>query len=297
MSQRIEESGLKVAKPIHDLVNQSILPGTGVTAAMFWAGFAAILAEFGPKNKALLDKRDQLQSQIDSWHRANSSGFDFADYKGFLQEIGYLVPEGGEFAVSPENVDTEIAKQAGPQLVVPIMNARFALNAVNARWGSLYDALYGNDVISEQEGAEKAGAYNAVRGQKVIDYGRDFLDGAAPLSHGSHHQATRYSVTAGQLIIALEDGTSASLQAPDQLSGYLGDTDNPSSILIKNNNLHLELQVDYNHIIGQSDKAGVKDIVLESALTTIMDCEDSVAAVDADDKALAYGNWLGLIKG
>ena len=153
MSQRIEESGLQVAKPIHDLVNQSILPGTGVTAAMFWAGFAAILAEFGPKNKALLDKRDQLQSQIDSWHRANSKGFDFADYKGFLQEIGYLVPEGGEFAVSPENVDTEIAKQAGPQLVVPIMNARFALNAVNARWGSLYDALYGNDVISEQEGA------------------------------------------------------------------------------------------------------------------------------------------------
>ena len=297
MSQRIEESGLQVAKPIHDLVNQSILPGTGVTAAMFWAGFAAILAEFGPKNKALLDKRDQLQSQIDSWHRANSKGFDFADYKGFLQEIGYLVHEGGEFAVSPENVDTEIAKQAGPQLVVPIMNARFALNAVNARWGSLYDALYGNDVISEQEGAEKAGAYNAVRGQKVIDYGRDFLDGAAPLSHGSHHQATRYSVTAGQLIIALEDGTSASLQAPDQLSGYLGDTDNPFSILIKNNNLHFELQVDCNHIIGKSDKAGVKDIVLESALTTIMDCEDSVAAVDADDKALAYGNWLGLIKG
>ena len=297
MSQRIEESGLQVAKPIHDLVNQSILPGTGVTAAVFWDGFAAILAEFGPKNKALLDKRDQLQSQIDSWHRANTSGFEFADYKGFLQEIGYLVAEGGEFSVSPENVDTEIAKQAGPQLVVPIMNARFALNAVNARWGSLYDALYGNDVISEQEGAEKAGAYNAVRGQKVIDYGRDFLDGAAPLSNGSHHQATRYSVMAGQLMIALEDGTSASLQAPDQLSGYLGDAGDPSSILIKNNNLHLELQVDCNHIIGQSDKAGVKDIVLESALTTIMDCEDSVAAVDADDKALAYGNWLGLIKG
>ena len=297
MSQRIEESGLQVAKPIHDLVNQSILPGTGVTAAVFWDGFAAILAEFGPKNKALLDKRDQLQSQIDSWHRANTSGFEFADYKGFLQEIGYLVAEGGEFSVSPENVDTEIAKQAGPQLVVPIMNARFALNAVNARWGSLYDALYGNDVISEQEGAEKAGAYNAVRGQKVIDYGRDFLDGAAPLSNGSHHQATRYSVMAGQLMIALEDGTSASLQVPDQLSGYLGAAGSPSSILIKNNNLHLELQVDCNHIIGQSDKAGVKDIVLESALTTIMDCEDSVAAVDADDKALAYGNWLGLIKG
>ncbi len=177
------------------------------------------------------------------------------------------------------------------------MNARFALNAVNARWGSLYDALYGNDVISEQEGAEKAGAYNPVRGQKVIDYGRDFLDGAAPLSNGSHHQAIRYSVTAGQLMITLEDGTSASLQAPDQLSGFLGNAGNPSSILIKNNNLHLELQVDYNHIIGQSDKAGVKDIVLESALTTIMDCEDSVAAVDAQDKALAYGNWLGLIKG
>ena len=297
MSQRIEESGLQVAKPIHNLVNQAILPGTGVSEAAFWSGFAAILAEFGPRNKALLDKRDQLQAQIDQWHSANNDGFEFAQYKAFLQEIGYLVPEGGEFAVSPDNVDTEIAVQAGPQLVVPIMNARFALNAVNARWGSLYDALYGNDVISEEEGAEKAGTYNPVRGQKVIDYGRDFLDGAAPLSSGSHHQATRYTVVEGQLKVQLEGGNNTTLQAPKQLSGYLGDADNPSSILIKNNNLHLELQVDYSHQIGASDKAGLKDIVLESALTTIMDCEDSVAAVDADDKALAYGNWLGLIKG
>ena len=297
MSQRIEESGLQVAKPIHDLVNQAILPGTGVSESAFWAGFAAILAEFGPRNRALLDKRDQLQAQIDQWHSENSDGFEFAQYKAFLQEIGYLVPEGGDFAVSPDNVDTEIAVQAGPQLVVPIMNARFALNAVNARWGSLYDALYGNDVISEEEGAEKAGAYNPARGQKVIDYGRDFLDDAAPLSSGSHHQATRYTVVERQLKVQLESGSNTTLQVPEQLSGYLGDTDNPSSILIKNNNLYLELQVDCDHQIGASDKAGVKDIVLESALTTIMDCEDSVAAVDAEDKALAYGNWLGLIKG
>ena len=297
MSQRIEESGLQVAKPIHDLVNQEILPGTGIDKTVFWTGFAAILVEFGPRNKALLDKREQLQAQIDQWHAANSDGFEFTQYKAFLQEIGYLVPEGGDFAVSPENVDTEIAVQAGPQLVVPIMNARFALNAVNARWGSLYDALYGNDVISEEEGAEKAGAYNPVRGQRVIDYGRDFLDGAAPLSSGSHHQATRYAVVEGQLKVQLEGGNNTTLQVPEQLSGYLGDAENPSSILIKNNNLHLELQVDKSHQIGVSDKAGVKDIVLESALTTIMDCEDSVAAVDADDKALAYGNWLGLIKG
>ncbi|MBT4212101.1 MAG: malate synthase G [Porticoccaceae bacterium] len=297
MSQRIEESGLQVAKPIHDLVNQAILPGTGVSESAFWVGFAAILAEFGPRNRALLDKRDQLQAQIDQWHSENSDGFEFAQYKAFLQEIGYLVPEGGDFAVSPDNVDTEIAVQAGPQLVVPIMNARFALNAVNARWGSLYDALYGNDVISEEEGAEKAGAYNPARGQKVIDYGRDFLDDAAPLSSGSHHQATRYTVVERQLKVQLESGSNTTLQVPEQLSGYLGDTDNPSSILIKNNNLYLELQVDCDHQIGASDKAGVMDIVLESALTTIMDCEDSVAAVDAEDKALAYGNWLGLIKG
>jgi len=297
MSQRIEESGLQVAKPIHDLVNQAILPGTGISETAFWSGFASILAEFGPRNKALLRKRDQLQTQIDQWHSANSDRFEFARYKAFLQEIGYLVPEGGDFAVSPENVDTEIAVQAGPQLVVPIMNARFALNAVNARWGSLYDALYGNDVISEQEGAEKAGAYNPVRGQKVIDYGRDFLDGAVPLSSGSHHQATRYTVVEGQLRVQLEGASNATLQAPEQLSGYLGDREKPTSILLKNNNLHIELQVDNSHQIGASDKAGIKDIVLESALTTIMDCEDSVAAVDADDKALAYGNWLGLIRG
>jgi malate synthase len=297
MSQRIEESGLQVAKPIHDLVNQAILPGTRISETAFWSGFAAILAEFGPKNKALLHKRDQLQAQIDQWHSSNSGEFEFAQYKAFLQEIGYLVPEGGGFAVSPENVDTEIAVQAGPQLVVPIMNARFALNAVNARWGSLYDALYGNDVISEEEGAEKAGAYNPVRGQKVIDYGRHFLDGAVPLSSGSHHQATRYTVVEGQLKVQLEGGSSTTLQAPEQLSGYLGDRNKPTSILLKNNNLHIEIQVDNSHQIGASDKAGVKDIVLESALTTIMDCEDSVAAVDADDKALAYSNWLGLIRG
>ena len=218
-------------------------------------------------------------------------------YKAFLQEIGYLVPQGPDFSISPENVDTEICQQAGPQLVVPIMNARFALNAVNARWGSLYDALYGNDVISEDEGAEKAGAYNPVRGQKVIHYGREFLDGAVPLAAGSHDDALSYTVVNHQLVIGINGGSTVSLAAPEQFVGYLGSPEAPTSVLLKNNNLHVEIQVDAGHQIGATDKAGVKDIVLEAALTTIMDCEDSVAAVDAEDKALAYSNWLGLIKG
>ena len=241
--------------------------------------------------------RDDLQAQIDIWHRENTGSFEFSDYKAFLQDIGYLVPPGDDFAVTPENVDTEITLQAGPQLVVPIMNARFALNAANARWGSLYDALYGNDVISEEGGADKSGAYNPVRGQKVIDYGRDFLDVAAPLTSGSHHQSIAYRLVDQQLQVKLSDGSSVALAEKNQLMGYLGDTENPTSILLKNNNLHLEIQVDSSHNVGSTDKASVKDIVLESALTTIMDCEDSVAAVDAEDKALAYANWLGLIKG
>ena len=207
------------------------------------------------------------------------------------------MPEGDNFSVTPRNVDSEIAKQAGPQLVVPIMNARFALNAVNARWGSLYDALYGNDVISEEGGAEKGGAYNAVRGQKVIDYGRDLLDTSVPLVNGSHHGATAYQVLNQRLIVTLDNGSQAHLVNPEQFVGYLGTTDNPASILLQNNRLHLEIQVDSTHQVGATDKAGVKDIVLEAALTTIMDCEDSVAAVDAEDKALAYSNWLGLNKG
>ena len=297
MSQSVQELGLKVAKPIHDLVNQSILPGTGIKPDHFWSGFAAIVERFAPINAHLLSVRDDLQSQIDNWHIAHSESFEFSEYKAFLQDIGYLAVQGDAFGINPKNVDTEITHQAGPQLVVPIMNARFALNAVNARWGSLYDALYGNDVIPEQGGAEKAGGYNPVRGQRVIDYGRDFLDGAAPLEEGSHHGATSYRVINGQLEVLLESNASSRLRSQKQFVGYLGEPNSPTSILLKNNGLHFEIQVDYNHNVGSSDKAGVKDIVLEAALTTIMDCEDSVAAVDAEDKALAYSNWLGLIKG
>lgn len=297
MSQSVQEFGLKVAKPIHDLVNQSILPGTVIKPEHFWSGFAAIVERFAPINAHLLSVRDDLQAQIDNWHIAHSESFEFSEYKAFLQDIGYLAVQGDAFGIKPKNVDAEITHQAGPQLVVPIMNARFALNAVNARWGSLYDALYGNDVIPEQGGAEKAGGYNPVRGQRVIDYGRDFLDGAAPLEEGSHHGATSYRVINGQLEVLLESNASSRLRSQKQFVGYLGEPNNPTSILLINNGLHFEIQVDYSHNVGSSDKAGVKDIVLEAALTTIMDCEDSVAAVDAEDKALAYSNWLGLIKG
>ena len=297
MSQSVQEFGLKVAKPIHDLVNQSILPGTGIKPDHFWSGFAAIVERFAPINAHLLSVRDDLQAQIDNWHIAHCESFEFSEYKAFLQDIGYLAVQGDAFGIKPKNVDAEITHQAGPQLVVPIMNARFALNAVNARWGSLYDALYGNDVIPEQGGAEKAGGYNPVRGQRVIDYGRDFLDGAAPLEEGSHHGATSYRVINGQLEVLLESNASSRLRSQKQFVGYLGEPNNPTSILLINNGLHFEIQVDYSHNVGSSDKAGVKDIVLEAALTTIMDCEDSVAAVDAEDKALAYSNWLGLIKG
>ena len=297
MSQSVQEFGLKVAKPIHDLVNQSILPGTEIKPDHFWSGFAAIVERFAPINAHLLSVRDDLQAQIDNWHIAHCESFEFSEYKAFLQDIGYLAVQGDAFGIKPKNVDAEITHQAGPQLVVPIMNARFALNAVNARWGSLYDALYGNDVIPEQGGAEKAGGYNPVRGQRVIDYGRDFLDGAAPLEEGSHHGATSYRVINGQLEVLLESNASSRLRSQKQFVGYLGEPNSPTSILLKNNGLHFEIQVDYNHNVGSSDKAGVKDIVLEAALTTIMDCEDSVAAVDAEDKALAYSNWLGLIKG
>lgn len=297
MSQSVQEFGLKVAKPIHDLVNQSILPGTDIKPDHFWSGFAAIVERFAPINAHLLSVRDDLQAQIDNWHIAHSESFEFSEYKAFLQDIGYLAVQGDAFGIKPKNVDAEITHQAGPQLVVPIMNARFALNAVNARWGSLYDALYGNDVIPEQGGAEKAGGYNPIRGQRVIDYGRDFLDGAAPLEEGSHHGATSYRVINGQLEVLLESNASSRLRSQKQFVGYLGEPNNPTSILLINNGLHFEIQVDYSHNVGSSDKAGVKDIALEAALTTIMDCEDSVAAVDAEDKALAYSNWLGLIKG
>ena len=297
MSERIHHSGLQIAKPIFDLVAEEVCPGSGIEVDNFWRDFAAIIRDLAPINRQLLEKRDSLQAAIDAWHREHKGSFVFSDYKAFLQEIGYLVPDVGSVQVSPTHVDDEIALQAGPQLVVPIMNARFALNAANARWGSLYDALYGNDVIAEADGAEKVGSYNPVRGQKVIDYGRNFLDQAVPLACGaSHHDALSYTINNGQLQVNVGD-ESVALAAPAQFVGYLGDALSPTSILLKNNKLHIEIQVDYSHQIGASDKAGVKDIVLEAALTTIMDCEDSVAAVDAEDKALAYRNWLGLNKG
>ena len=296
MTTRIEHSGLKIAKPIYDLVTDRICPQVGIDADNFWASFAAIIETFAPRNQALLKKRESLQALIDSWHQQQAQP-DFARYKSFLQDIGYLVPEGPDFTIAPKNVDREIALQAGPQLVVPIMNARFALNAVNARWGSLYDALYGNDVISEEGGAEKAGSYNPIRGNRVIDYGRDFLDMAVPLATGSHKDVTGYRVVSQGLRASLADGQSTGLKRQEQFVGFNGDTEIPSSILLQNNKLHIEIQVDSSHQIGATDRAGVKDIVLEAALTTIMDCEDSVAAVDAEDKALAYSNWMGLISG
>jgi len=297
MADRIEHSGLHIAESIYQLVNTQICPGTGIEPDELWQNFADIIHKFSPINRDLLEKRESLQAKIDAWHHLNRDNFQFADYKRFLQSIDYLVPEGPDFEVTPENVDTEIAEQAGPQLVVPIMNARFALNAVNARWGSLYDALYGNDVISEEGGAEKAGGYNPVRGQKVIDYGRAFLDLAVPLASSSHSAVTAYQLRNQQLVATLRDGSSVPLTEPTQFVGYLGTPENPSSILLINNKLHIEIQVDYNDNIGATDSAGVKDIVLEAALTTIMDCEDSVAAVDAEDKAVAYRNWLGLNTG
>ena len=296
MTTRIEHSGLKIAKPIYDLVTDRICPQVGIDADNFWASFAAIIETFAPRNQALLKKRESLQALIDSWHQQQAQP-DFARYKSFLQDIGYLVPEGPDFTIAPKNVDREIALQAGPQLVVPIMNARFALNAVNARWGSLYDALYGNDLISEEGGAEKAGSYNPIRGNRVIDYGRDFLDMAVPLATGSHKDVTGYRVVSQGLQASLADGQSTGLKRQEQFVGFNGDTEIPSSILLQNNKLHIEIQVDSSHQVGATDRAGVKDIVLEAALTTIMDCEDSVAAVDAEDKALAYSNWMGLISG
>ncbi|WP_286240273.1 malate synthase G [Neptuniibacter halophilus] len=298
MSQRVQSGGLQVAQALYDFVNNEALPGTGVTSEQFWAGFDAIVHDLAPKNRALLAKRDAIQEQIDSWHRERQGqAFDLNAYKEFLSEIGYLLPEGEDFTASTSNVDPEMATMAGPQLVVPVMNARFALNAANARWGSLYDALYGTDAISEDNGAEKSGGYNPARGAKVIAAARDFLDQSAPLATGSHKDSASYTIADGKLVVAMTDGTTTTLADADKLVGYKGETSAPQSILLVNNGLHFEIQIDRNSQIGQEDAAGIKDIVMESALTTIMDCEDSVAAVDSADKVVVYRNWLGLMKG
>ncbi|MEV0686443.1 malate synthase G [Nocardia sp. NPDC050378] len=298
MTERIQVGGLQVASVLHDFIENEALPGTGVDSAAFWAGAEQVINDLAPRNRALLAERDEIQGKLDAWHGENpGAGYDKAAYKKFLAEIGYLRPEPAPFQIGTGNVDTEIATTAGPQLVVPVMNARFAINAANARWGSLYDALYGTDAISEANGAEKGTGYNRVRGDKVIEWGRNFLDDAVTLITGSHIGSSYYKIVDGELEVGLEDGTDIGLADPSQLVGYLGDPEAPTSVLLKHNGLHIEIQIDPNSPIGSTDSAGVKDIVLESALTTIMDFEDSVAAVDADDKVVCYRNWLGLMKG
>ena len=298
MSALIECAGLQVDPEIHALLENEILPGTGVEPAAFWKALADIVKTFTPRNRELLAVRDEMQAKISAWHKANpGADYDRAAYKAMLEDIGYLLPQPAPFKIATQNVDPEIAEIAGPQLVVPVMNARYALNAANARWGSLYDALYGTDVISEEDGAVRAGAYNPVRGHKVIEWARDFLDTHFPLNQGSHKQAAHYTIVDGDLLINQIDGSLSMLAAPDQFVGFAGDSGDPSGILLKHNGLHAEIQIDREHSVGSTDAAGVKDICLESALTTIQDCEDSVAAVDAEDKTVVYRNWLGLMRG
>ena len=300
MGSRIQQGGLQIESSLFNLVQDEVLPGTGVESADFWQRFEAILDELAPENKALLEKRDAIQAKMDSWYQSNPGPIqDMAAYKAYLTEIGYLVPEGDSFTINTANVDDEIATIAGPQLVVPVNNARFALNAANARWGSLFDVLYGTDAIPESDGAEKTASYNAVRGDKVVAKTQSFLDEAVPLTNGRHSDVNAYSLSddgTKSLSASMADGSTATLQDPAQLVGYAaGDT--LSKILLVNNGLHIEIAIDADSLIGQSNPAGIKDVILESAMSTIMDCEDSVAAVDAEDKTLVYRNWLGLMKG
>jgi malate synthase len=297
-TDRVEVGNLRVARSLYDFITDEALPGTGLDPDSFWAGVDKVVTDLSPRNAELLARRDELQAAIDKWHRQRViGGIDAGEYKNFLSDIGYLLPEPGDFTITTSGVDPEITSTAGPQLVVPILNARFALNAANARWGSLYDALYGTDVISESGGAERGKGYNKVRGDKVIAYARRFLDDAVPLNSGSYNAVTRFMVSDGLLEVALADGDVTGLADPEQFAGYLGDPAAPTSVLLINNGLHIEIQIDPVSPIGSTDPAGITDVVLESAITTIMDFEDSVAAVDADDKVLGYRNWLGLNKG
>jgi malate synthase len=296
-----EQHGLTIDTTLYDFIVSEALPGTGVEGDAFFKALSDAIHELGPKNRALLAKRDDLQAKIDAWHRENGAPSDLERYKAFLSEIGYIVPEGGAFSVSTDNVDPEIATTAGPQLVVPVMNARYALNAANARWGSLYDALYGTDAISEADGAEKGKSYNPKRGAKVIAWGRNFLNQSAPIEAASGdttwENVSGFSIENGQLVIALTDGALGKLKDGAQFAGYLGEAFAPTSILLAKNGMHVEIVIDRRSPIGEGDGAGISDIILESALTTIQDCEDSIAAVDAEDKVAAYRNWLGLMKG
>ncbi|MBB5322394.1 malate synthase G [Marinobacter oulmenensis] len=298
MTERVQIGGIQVAKNLYDFVNSEAIPGTGIEPEKFWAEFDKIVNELAPRNRDLLAKRDAIQEKMDSWNREHKGQkLDMAEYKSFLKDIGYLVEEPSDFTISTSNVDPEVATMAGPQLVVPIMNARFALNAANARWGSLYDALYGTDAIPEEDGAEKGQGYNPVRGAKVIEWARSLLDSSAPLTSGSHKDAAKYYVDGGKLAVKLQNGEVTGLKDEAGFVGYTGAADAPTGILLVKNGMHFEIQIDASHPIGKDDGANVKDVAMESALTTIMDCEDSVAAVDAEDKQLAYSNWLGLMKG
>ncbi len=298
MTTRTSIDGLEVATPLYRFIEDQVLPGAGIPSADFWKGFAQIVKDLSPKNDALLAKRDRLQADLDQWHQANPGPIkDMPAYRKYLEEIGYLESAPEKVVVSTHNVDDELALQAGPQLVVPLLNARYALNAANARWGSLYDALYGSDVLSEEDGATKAGAYNPVRGAKVVTYARHFLDQAVPLSMGSHQDVVAYTVIDNKLVAKLKDGSATALKDEKQLVGYKDEALVPSALLLRNNGIHIDIQIDKTKTIGSTDAAGVNDIVVEAALSTILDLEDSIAAVDADDKILAYENWLGILKG
>ena len=298
MTEYLDKGNLQVSKSLDNLITEKVCHSIDLSPETFWSKFEEILNEFSPRNKKLLEKRESLQEQIDNWHIANKGkDFDKTAYKDFLKEIGYLLDEGDDFSIDTANVDPEISTIAGPQLVVPVMNARFALNAANARWGSLYDALYGTDVISEEGGAERGGAYNSVRGNKVIEFSKKFLDETFPLTSGSFADITAFQIKEGKLQITLADQSQVTIDDEAKFEGFIGTEDNPTGILLKNNNLHMEIQIDRNHNIGSEDPAGIKDVLVESAITTIQDCEDSVAAVDGEDKAQVYENWLGLMKG
>ena len=295
MTARIQKGKLAIAKELYDFIENEALPGSGLDSETYWKNFEQVVVDLSPKNKALLAKRDELQAKIDEWHRNNK--FELGAYKAFLTEIGYLLPEVEDFQITTENVDEEIALLAGPQLVVPVRNARYSLNAANARWGSLYDALYGFDVISEEGGAEKGKGYNPVRGAKVIEFAKNFLNEVFPLAQGSHTDATKYAIEQNKLVVTLKDGSKTGLAHESQFVGFNGEEANPTEVVLLSNGLHVIIEIDATSPIGQTDLAGVKDLTFEAAVTTIQDLEDSVAAVDAEEKVEGYRNWLGLMKG
>ncbi|MFZ9543161.1 MAG: malate synthase G, partial [Hylemonella sp.] len=302
MSERTRAHRLQIANNLYRFVQDEVLAASGIDSTTFWQGFAAIAYELGPRNAALLRERERLQAELDAWHMAQPGPIkNMPAYRAFLEQIGYLVPVPAQVQCDTSNVDAELAVQAGPQLVVPILNARYALNAANARWGSLYDALYGTDALSEEHGASRLGpdgkGYNPKRGAKVIEYARHVLDRVAGLAHGSHLDSTAYTVEGGKLLVTLKNGSRCGLAEPAKFVGYQGSATSPSAILLRNHGLHIEIQMDRNTTIGRSDAAGVSDLLMEAALSTILDLEDSVAAVDADDKVHAYRNWLGILKG